>query len=209
MNPDLLLVRSLRRVLESASEGKGMARSAIEELRLSPLPWSRGAKMLLLGHPLRTSMEPLLRAPSAEVALLASLIVASPASSTLLLGKKGEALAGTLERWVKARENRKLEQKVMRFRSVVTSGVLGAVTAMVSSLGPLVGSLNFGGTAPAVDPAALLVGGAAMAAIASGVLGLYMSGKGFPLNVAVTLGVFALVGAGASPLGSPTPAALW
>jgi hypothetical protein len=209
LNPDLALVRSLRRVLESASEGKGMARSVVEELRPSSLPWSRSAKLLLLGHPIRTSMEALLESPYDEAAMLASLIVASAMSSALLVGKKGEVLAGTLERWVKAKENRRLEEKVMRFRSMVTSGVLGAVTAMVASLGPLVGSLNFEGASPAVDPLTLLVGGAAMAAIGSAVLGFYMSGKGFPLNVAVTLGVFVLVSAAVSPLGGLTPTVIW
>ena len=120
MNADLFLVRSLRKVLESASEGKGMARSVVEELRMTPLPWSRAAKMLLLGHPLRTAMETLLESPSGEASMLASLIVASPGSSALLVAKKGEVLAGTLERWVRAKESWKHEEKVMRFRSMVT-----------------------------------------------------------------------------------------
>ena len=209
MNPDLTMVRSLRKVLESASEGKGVARSVVEELRGVPPPYCRAAAMLLLGHPLRTSMGPLSESSSAEAAMLSSLIVASPRSSAPLVGRKGVALAATLERWVEAREGRRLEDKVMRFRSLITSGVLGAVTAMFASLGPLVGSLNFGGASPAVDPTTLLVGGATMAAMGSAVLGYYMSGKGFPLNVAVTLGVFAAVGAAASPLVSLTPAVLW
>lgn len=209
MNPELLLVRSLRRVLESASEGKGVARSLVEELRPSALPWSGAAKMLLLGYPLRASLETFLESPSEEAAMLASLIAASPASSARLVGKKGEALAATLEEWVKAKESRRLEGKVMRFRSLVTSGVLGAVTAMVASLGPLVGSLSFGGAPPAVDPTALLAGGAAMAVVGSGVLGFYLSGRGFLLNVAVTIFVYALVGAAASPLGVLAPATLW
>jgi hypothetical protein len=209
LNPDLLLVRSLRKVLESAAEGKGVARSVVEELRLSPPPWSRSARMLLLGHPLRTSLKSVIESSSAEAAMLASLIVASPRSSAQLVGKSGEILAATLERWVRAKESRKLEEKVMRFRGMVTSGVLGAVTAMISSLGPLVGSLNFGGATPAVDPTTLLAGSAAMAAIGSAILGLYMSGKGFPLNIAVTLGAFALVSAATSPLWGLTPVVLW
>lgn len=209
MNPELFLVRSLRRILESSAEGKGVARSVVEEFRRSPPPWSQAARMLLLGHPLRTSMAELLESRSAEAAMLASLIVASPTSSALLVGKRGESLAATLERWVKAKETRRLEEKVMRFRSVVTSAVLGAVTAMIASLGPLVGNLNFEGTAPPVHPMTLLAGSAALAAIGSGVLGSYFSGKGFPLNVAMTLGAFALVSVAVSPLGGLTPATLW
>lgn len=209
MNQDLFLVRSLRKVLESAAVGKGMARSVVEELRLSPPPSPQVAKMLLLGHPLRTAMGSLLESSSLEASMLASLIVASPGSSSLLVAEKGEALAGILERWIKAEENRELEEKVMRFRGVVMSGVMGAVTAMVASLGPLVGSLNFGGASPAADPATLLMGGAAMAGIGSAVLGFYMSGKRFPVNVAITLGVFALVSAAVAPLGGPSQPILW
>lgn len=200
MTSDLSLVRSMRRVLESAGEGRGLARSVVEELRGTGEPGEGAARRLLLGHPLRASLRVLAESSSDEAAMLASLIVAAPESSASVVGRSGEELAGTLEKWVRAREARKVEQKVMRFRSVITSGVLGAVTAMISSLGPLVGSLNFGGSVPSVDPSALLAGAALMAAIGSGILGVYMSGRGFVLNVGVTLGAFALVTAAASPL---------
>jgi hypothetical protein len=208
LNPDLALVRSLRKVLESEAEGKGAARSAVEELRRSP-NWSGGAKALLLGHPIKTALKPIVESRSEEASMLAALVIASPASSALLVGRNGGALAQTLERWVRAKENRALEEKVMRFRSLLTSGVLGAVTAMVASVGPLVGSLSFTGSAPPADPATLLAGAAAMAGIGSVVLGLFMSGRGFVVNLAVTLGVFAVVGALASPLAAVTPVALW
>ena len=208
MNPDLSLVRSLRKVLESSAEGKGVARSVVEELRRSPA-WSSGAKLLLLGHPLRTSLKPLVEARSEEASMLAALIVSSPKSSAPLVGRNGGALAQTLERWVRARESRALEERVMRCWSVLTSGVLGAVTAMVASLGPILGSLNFAGSAPPADPATILAGAAAMAAIGSAVLGLFMSGRGFVVNVGVTLGVFAAVAALASPLAGVAVATPW
>ncbi len=208
MNPELAMVRSLRRVLESAGEGKGMARSVVLELRTSPPLGSDAARMLLLGYPLRASLRPLVEHGSEEAGMLASLVVAAPESSASLVGASGEALADTLETWVKARDSRRAEQKVLRFRSIVTSGVLGAVTAMVASMGPLVGSLSFGGSGPPADPATLLAGAAVMATTSSAMLGLFMSGKGFLTNVLVTIGVFALVSAVASPLvASPVPIA--
>ena len=209
MNSELPMIRSLRRVLESAGEGKGLARAVVEELRRAPPPSPDAARRLLLGYPLQASLRLLVESASEEVSMLASLVVVAPRSSAALVGKSGEELAGTLERWVKARESRMLEQKVLRFRSVVTSGVLGAVTAMVASLGPLVATLNFEGGGPPADSATLLAGAAAMAAISSTMLGLFMSGRGFLLNVAVTLGVFALVSAVASPLASLPVAAMW
>jgi hypothetical protein len=209
LSSDLSMVRSLRRALDSAGEGRGMARSVVEELRHSPPLGSDAARMLLLGYALRPSLRSLVESASEETAILASLIVAAPESSAPMVGKGGEELAGTLERWVKARENRKLERKVMRFRGVVTSAVLGAVTSMIAALGPLVGSLNFTGGAPSVDPLTLLAGAGAMAAISSAMLGLYMSGRGFLVNVAVTLGVFIIVGAVATPLATLPSAVMW
>lgn len=209
MSSELSMVRSLRMVLESAEEGRGMARSVVQVLRSSSPPGKGAARSLLLGYPLSVSLRPLIDSASEEAAMLASLVVSAPRSSTSVVGVKGEELGATLERWVKARESRRLEQKVLRFRSVVTSGVLGAVTAMVATLGPLVGSLDFQAPAPPADAPTLLAGAAVMAAMSSAVLGLYMSGRGFLLNVVVTLGVFALVSAVASPLASLPAVAMW
>jgi hypothetical protein len=199
LNPDLAMVLSLRRVLESARNGKGMSRSIIEELGSALPPYSEPARILLLGFPLSASLKPLTEDGSQEVAMLASLIVSAPKSSATLVGSSGEALATTLERWVKIKESAKLEQKVLRFRSIVTSAVLGAVTAMVASLGPIVGNLNFTALT-AARPEALLPAAAGMAAVSSGMLGLFMSGRRFYVNVAVSLAVFVAVSAITSPL---------
>lgn len=209
MNADLSMVRSLRRVLQSAGEGKGLARSVVEELRRCAPPGPEAARMTLLGYPLGTSLGPMVEAAPEEASMLASLMVAAPRSSASLVGRSGEGLAEILERWVKARESRLLELRVLRFRSIVTSGVLGAVTAMVATLGPLVGSLGFTGGAPPSNPAALLWGAAGMAAISSAMLGLFMSGKGFAVNVGITLGAFALVAAVASPLAALPAVSPW
>lgn len=208
MNRDVLRILSLKRVLESAGQGSGMARSIVEELGGDDGLGREGARLLLLGNPISTAMRPIIEGGAEEVSLLASLIVAAPKSSAPLVGTSGGAIAHTLEGWAKARENRALEQKVLRFRSLVTSAVLGAVTAMLASLGPMVGTLGFG-AGPGVDPGALIYGAAAMTAISSGMLGVYMSGKGFYVNVAASLAVFGIVCAVASPLASVPSVGLW
>jgi len=208
MNPDLAMVLSLRRVLESAKDGMGLSRSIVEELSRPLSPNSEPAKMLLLGYPLSTSLKHLSVDGSQEVAMLASLIVSAPKSSSTLVGSSGEALATTLERWVNAKESAKLEQKVLRFRSMVTSAVLGAVTAMLASLGPLVGNLNFT-SVPTTSPAALLPMAAVMTAVSSGMLGLFMSGRRFSQNIGVSLVLFAIVSAITSPLVNVPTLTLW
>ncbi len=208
MNPELSTVLALRRVLESAGSGMGMSQSIVKGLSSVSPKGKDVARLLLLGFPLAVALRPLTEGRSDEVAMLASLIVSTPRSSATLVGRSGEELADTLERWVKLKENRRMEQKVMRFRSVVTSGVLGAVTAMVASLGPLVGSLNF--AAPVAQSASgLLPAAAGMTAISSAMLGLFMSGRGMFVNVGVALAVFAAVSTVASPLASVPSVTLW
>lgn len=208
MNSDLLMLLSLRRALESAEDGRGMASSLVDQLADEKPHGTNAARLLLLGFPIEVSLRPLVESDSEEVSMLASLIISAPRSSTPLVGKTGGALATTLERWVKTRENAKLEHKVLRFRSFVTSAVLGAVTAMVASLGPIVGSLDFG-SSTLVSSSALMPAAAGMTAISAGMLGYFMSGRGFFANVAVSLTVFALVGAIASPLAAVPYVALW
>jgi hypothetical protein len=208
MNPDLSMVLALRRVLASAADGKGMARGVIEELGGSGTLGSAAARMLLLGYPLAISLRALGERSSEESAMLASLIISTPRSSATLVGDSGKVLADTLERWVKAKENRRLEERVLRFRSLITSAVLGAVTAMIATLGPVVGNLSFG-SATAVNPKDLVLGAAGLVAVSSTMLGLYMSGRRFLLNVIVSLVVFGAVSTIASPLSSVPAVAFW
>jgi hypothetical protein len=209
MNQDLSMILSLRRVLESAEEGMGISQSMVRELGVASPPGSSAARMLLLGFPLTKALRPLIQGKSEEASILASLIVSVPRSSASLVGKNGEALAMTLERWVEARESTRQEHQVMTFRSLLTSGVLGAVTSMTASLGPVVGNLGFTGSTPASNPSAMLAAAAAMTAIGSGMLGYFMSGRRFYLNVATAIAVFATVSYLVSPLASFASAGLW
>jgi len=166
------------------------------------------ARTTLLGYPPRESMRQLVR-EGQETGMLASLVVNGSRGDARLVGRKGERLSLTLERWIKAREERRMEQKVLRFRGLIVSGVLGAVLGMVSSVGPLVGGLSFTATPPPVDPVYIEVAAAAMACLSSAMLGLFMSGRGFLINVAAAFAVFSLVVVAVSPLTSVTPQNLW
>ena len=209
MDTDFGSVLALRKVLESASDGMGMAQAVARELRAVRPLGSRSARLVLLGYPLREALRPLVESGSEEISMLASLIVSAPRSSSVRIGRSGGILADTLERWVKTKESAKLEQKALRFRSLVTCGVLGAVAAMVASLGPLVGGLDFTEASPVVGTAALVYAAAGFTGISSSMLGLFMSGRGFYVNVAVALGVFGAVCALASPLASVSTISLW
>jgi len=187
----------------------GLARSLVLELGPADPACSGVARSLLLGNPLEKSLQVLAERGSDEVAMLASLVVSAPKSSAPLVGRSGGTLAETLLRWTKAKENRRLEQRVHRFRGLVASAVMGAVTAMLASLGPLVSSLNLLEGMAGSSTGTLPFAGACMAAIGSAMLGLYMSGRGLVLNVLVAVGVFAIVTLIASPLATVPAVSLW
>jgi hypothetical protein len=209
MNSESVTVLAFKKVLESAGDGMGLARAVAKELRGIRPFGSEAARLILLGFPLPVALRPLIQSGREEGAMLASLIVSAPRSSSTIIGRSGTILAGTLEKWVEARESGTLQQKAMRFRSLVTSGVLGAVTAMIASIGPLVGSLDFNGASTVVDPTTFLYCAAGLTGMSSFMLGLFMSGRGFYLNMAVSLGVFALVSLLASPLATIPSITLW
>jgi hypothetical protein len=147
-------------------------------------------------------MGQLLSSGGEESRMLAALIVRGAKGDTPVAGRKGEQISSSLEKWVRARESRRMEEKVMRFRGFVMTGVLGAVAAMVSSMGPLVSGLSFaGGPAPA-SPTLLKECAASMAALSSAMLGLYISGWRGIMNAALSLAVFALVSTSVAPLAS-------
>lgn len=209
MNQDLATVLSLKSVLESASEGAGMSRSVVEKLSEAHSHGRESAKLILLGFPLPVALRPLLESPSPEVSMIASLAASAPRSSAVTVGKTGRALASTLGGWVRSRETRKLEMKVLRFRGLIASGVLGAVTAMLATLGPLVGSLDFTSPGQSVGAVPLLYAAGAMACLSSAMLGMYLSGRGLVANVSLTLVVFAVVAVASSPLASIPAVGLW
>jgi hypothetical protein len=202
---DLQTLLSLKRVLESAEKGAGISQAFVKEFAGAAKGGKESARSLLLGYPLKTSLSPLAGEGSEEISMLSALIIGAPRSSVFRVGKTGTTLATTLEGWIKARESRALEDKVMRFRGFVASAVLGAVTSMMASLGPVIGNLgnllNTAAPAP-VGGGNLLPAAAAMAAISSGMLGFYLSGRGLVLNLIVTLAVFAFVAAATVPLAS-------
>jgi hypothetical protein len=209
LNSDLSLMHSLRKVLESAEQGMGMAQSLVRVFRSAGLPGKDVARLTLLGFPLSASLHPLEAGESEEAAMLASLIVGSAKGSARLVGENGGQILGTLERWVKMKENDRLERKVLTFRALVASGILGAITAMVATLGPLLGSLGVSAAYQSTSPVLFPLAAAAMAAASSAMLGYYMSGRRLYVNLATSMAAFAFVYLVASPLANVTPVAPW
>jgi hypothetical protein len=208
MNQELAIVLSFRRVLEREGEGMGISQSLVRELKDSGPVGAEVGRRLLLGLPPEIALDPISNGPWAEAAMLAALVTSAKNSSVVRTGRKGETLSNLAERWVKARENQRLEDRVKRSRSLLASGVVGAVSSMIASLGPLLGSLSSLSGPPPAPPISLLYPGAAMALISSGLLGLYTSGRRFYVSMVVTGIVYGLVCVAVAPLAS-FPSSIW
>lgn len=208
MNKDLSLVLGFRRVLERAAAGMGMNQALARELRGTGEVADGVLRGLMLGFPLQVSLKPVMEGPSREGGMLASLMVASKNSSVTLAGKRGEGLSYLAEGWIKARESQRLEDRVRRARSLVASGVAGAVSAMIAAIGPLLGSLSISSGFSNSGPQSLAYVGAALALLSSGALGTYTSGRRFYANVMVTATVYLFVSLAVAPL-ADFPSTAW
>jgi hypothetical protein len=206
---ELEVLLSLRTVLAEMASGRGVAGALVTVFSPKRLGLGGVARATLLGYPPRVSMKPLMQAEGPDVAMLASLIVEGAKGDVGFVGKKGVGLSLGLEKWVKAREGRRMEQNVMRFRSLIVSGVLGAVLAMVSAVGPMVGGLGFTAQSSPLDPTLIRATAGAMACLGSAMLGMFMSGRGLLLNVGATLLAFGVASAAVAPLASFGGQSLW
>ena len=186
----------------------GVSQSLIQELKGEGPQATEVRRRILLGLPLEAALRPISNGSSPEASMLASLVISSKNGSALQTARKGGRLSDVAERWVKARENQRMEAKVRRVRGLIASGVSGAVTSMIASIGPLLGSLSSLGSPGTAPSGSLLLPAAAMALISSGMLGVYTSGKGFFLNVILAGVVYLMVALAVAPLAS-LPSVTW
>jgi hypothetical protein len=190
----------LRAVFRSLAAGRGTAGALAEAFARAQGEESDVARQVLLGNPPAVALRSLLDGCSGEVSTLASLIVNSTGASARLVGAKGEGMSVTMERWLKRSEARRMEHKVMQSRGLMMSAVLGAVVAILASLGPLVADAGF--LSPGTGPGSgtLLCASAAMVATSSLMLGLFTSKRKFYANVAIALAAFVLAALAIAPL---------
>lgn len=200
MNGKLARMQLLRRLLSSVGSGRGVSASIVLALRNGGGAEKSAARMVLLGFPPSKSMAPIVSDESRELGMLASLVTMAAWSNATSIGRRGKDLANILEKWLKAGEERAMESRVFQMRGLIMSAVLGALMATVSTMGPLVASSSFltGGGAPAAQSLALVSG--VMVGVSSSMLGVFLSGRKFYVNLALSIAVYLVASFAASPL---------
>jgi hypothetical protein len=155
---DLSLMGRLRQVLRLSSHGKGVAASVVETFRASDRKAERDmVRSILLGHPVRRSMRSLeadRKGSGAHSSDLMLYVVEQAKVDAAEASRRADKLTTLFEHWIWMTRQRAMEQKVMETRSIMVSAILGGVTAMVSSLAPVLTTFQISLGEPQAAPSA-------------------------------------------------------
>ena len=191
---ELRMMDRLRAVMKLSSRGKGMAASFVETFGQSGKPGEVDAvRSILLGVPVDEAVASMAEAGGPSRDLLLYLVGQAKVDSTEA-SRRADRLSTLFEHWVRAKQERLVDQRIMETRSLMVSGILGGVTAMVAALAPVLSGFQLTlspqqtVTSPFGDYLGLLlvIPGAFF-------LGLFFSPRRALLNVAVSCAAYALV----------------
>ena len=197
---ELARLDRLRQVMRLSARGKGIAAAVVETFGGSPKAQEVSvARSILLGRTVEESISPLLAKKDHSRDLLMFLVaqakVDAPEAS-----RRADRLSELFERWIRAKQSRLIDQRIMETRSLMVSGILGGVTAMVAAIAPVLSSfqLTLAQTSPAPSPSPYL--GLFFVTPGAFFLGLFFSPRRAALNLAVSLVAFTAVAFLFSPL---------
>lgn len=198
-SPDLGRLAKLRQVLRLAAHGKGIAASIVEAFRESKIEEEREmVRRILLGIPVEQSVAGLVSRDdrSRDVLLY---VVNQAKVNAVEASRRADKLSSLFEHWVWMKKQRVVEQRIMETRSILVSGILGGVTAMISALAPVLATfqLTLGAPPPPTSPVYL---GILFVIPAASFLGFFFSPGRAYVNVIVSVLAFSLVSYFFTPL---------
>ncbi len=184
----------LKQVMKLSARGRGIAASIVETFGKSRQAQEVDAvRSILLGKPLEESAVGIAAGDGPSSDLLLFLLRQAKVDATEA-GKRADKLAVLFEHWVRAKQQRLVDQRIMETRSLMVSAILGGVTAMVACLAPVLSSFQISFTLqPPTSPGYSQYLGLFFVIPGSFFLGLFFSPRRALLNVLVSASVFALV----------------
>jgi hypothetical protein len=209
MNSRLATLLRLRQAFRATASGEGLAAALVGAFREAEGRESDVARKLLLGQPPRDALGSAAAEGDSDLGILCALVTGSSGANARLLADRGERLSLTIERWLKRSEARRAERKILQTRGLIMSAVLGAVLAILASLGPLVGNMAFLAPGPQLQAGSYFIPCGVMAGVSSVMLGLFMSGRGFYTNLAVSIAAYALAAVAIAPLAAAAGSVAW
>jgi len=142
----------LREVMRLSARGKGIAASIVETFRSSRwMEETRAVRSILLGIPVEESVAGLTSGDDYSKDLLLYLVQQAKVDA-LEASRRADKLANLFEHWVRAKQQRLIDQRIMETRSLMVSAILGGVTGMVASIGPVISNFQLSLTQPPSSP---------------------------------------------------------
>jgi hypothetical protein len=187
-------MNKLRQVMRLSARGKGVAASIVETFRESRIPAELAtARSILLGRPVEDSVGSMITGDGQSRDLLLYLVeqakVDAPEAS-----RRAERLAVLFEHWVRAKQDRLVDQRIMETRSIMVSAILGGVTAMVAALAPVLSTFQLTLTQQLLAaPVYSQYLGMFFVVPGAFFLGMFFSSRRAVFNVAVSGAVYMLV----------------
>lgn len=194
MNTELRRMDRLREVMRLSSRGRGMAASIAEAfLETSEGEETRAVRSILLGLPVDDSVS-LMAGSDGHVRSLLLFLARQARVDAVSASRRAERLAKLFEHWVRAEQQRLVDQRIMETRSLMVSAIVGGVTSMVASIAPVLSSFQVSISQP--QPA--LTGGDPFLGLlfvvpAAFFLGLFFSPRRAILDVSASVAAYALV----------------
>jgi hypothetical protein len=179
-------------VFVELTKGRGLAASIVEVYRYDEGEEGSVAHHVLLGFPPKAALMPVLRSSDPLTRGLARYIAHQGSVNLSETGRSAGKLSSLFTHWAKLNERRSMEARVFEVRGMIVSAVMGAVLAFLSSLAPLLSSLQF-----TLEPVTgggqnlLVYAGGVMTVVSSGFLGLFLSRRPY-VSVLVAGTVFVL-----------------
>ncbi len=152
-----------------------MAASIVEVYRDGDGEEGRVARSLLLGFPPKVAIKPVLEGSDPLARGLARYVAHQGGMNLSETGRSAGKLSNLFTRWAKLNEGRRMEARVMELRANMVSAVMGAVLAFLSSLAPLLSSLQFSLVQVTSGPNLLVYGAGVMTMISASFLGIFLS----------------------------------
>lgn len=194
---ELSLMGRLRRVLWLSSHGKGVAASVVETFRESKVETERSmVRKILLGNPAEEAAAEV-AAQNERTGDLMLFVMEHSKVDAAEISKKADRLTSLFEHWIWMKRQRLIDQKIMETRSLMIAAILGGVTAMISSLGPVL--VDFQSSLSLTQPLANSTQtdspywGILLVVPAASFLGVFFSRKRAYLNVLVASATYLLV----------------
>jgi hypothetical protein len=196
---ELARMGKLRQVLRLAAHGRGVAASLVETFRETRVEQEEEmVRRILLGNPVERSAANLITRNDLSRDVLLYVINQAKVNA-VEASRRADRLTSLFEHWVWMKQQRAVDQKIMETRSLLVSAILGAVTAMISTLAPILASFQLTLGAPQTPPSPSYLG-AIFVVPAALFLGVFFSPRRAYLNLVVSMFAFATVAYFFSPL---------